>query len=181
MTFARKAKIAMLAATALTSAAAALAPAQAGDVDAAAYPATIEAPVAHAADHADQQNHASVKRFVLIAVAAGALAGLIKLLGVRKVMRVAGETAAATARVAGQAAAGAGRVVLRAARSPLRFLAWMAGLMAFALTGVALYDVEWLGGMAAGAAMAGLVLYAILKLRAGLSPQPAAIRDPEKR
>lgn len=180
MHIARRAKIAILAATALTSAAAALAPAQASDYDAAAYPATIEAPVAYAADHADQQNQAPAKRFALIAVAAGALAGLIKLLGVKKVARAAGETAAATVRVAGRAAASAGGAVMRAARSPLRFMAWMTVLALFALTGVALYGVEWVGGLVAGAAIAGLGVYAIAKIRAGLAPKPAPVPVPSR-
>lgn len=176
MTFARKAKIAMLAATALASAAAALAPAEAGDYDAAAYPAVVEAPVvAHAADHADQQKQtpATAKRIALLAVAAGALAGLVRILGVKRVLRAAGETAGATVRVAGRAASAAGRAVFRAARSPLRFLAWMTGLMLFALTGVGLYDVEWLGGMAAGAALTGLGAWVVLSLRAGFMRRPA--------
>ncbi len=167
----RKTKIAILAATALTGAAATLTPAQAGDVDQAAYPAAIEAPaVAHAADPVDQQNQTPAKRFFLIALGAGALAGLIKLLGPSKILRAAGEGAAAAARVSGRAAASAGKAVFSVARKPLRFLGLSAGLGLFALTGVWIYDIEWLGGMIAGGALAGLSVYAALTLRAALRP-----------
>lgn len=178
----RKAKIAMLAASSLVAAAAALGPVQASDFDAAAYPAVVEAPmaapdIAHAADHADRTAMTPAKRWTLIAIAAGALAGIVRLVGAKKLLRAAGKGAAATARVSAKAASAAVKVVGRAAASPLRFAALMTGLALFALTGVGLYDIEWIGGLIAGAAMTGLAAYGFMKMRKALAPTPVKARD----
>lgn len=169
---ARKSKIALMAASSLLAASAALAPAGAADFDAAAYPATVEAPsVAHAADHADQQSKAP--RWALIAIAAGALAGLVKLIGARRLLRAAGKGAAVTAKAAGKAV----RAAARPFASPLRFAALMAGLSLFALTGVGLYDVEWVGGLIAGAALTGFSAFGAWKVRKALAPAPVRVKS----
>ncbi len=177
MDTARKTKIAMLAATSLMTAAAALAPAKASDLDPAAFPATVEAPVvAHAADSVVQADHDGSKpaqRAALIAVALGALGWLVKLLGPKKVLRAVEKTAEATVK----ASAAAAKTAARAVRSPLRFLAWTAGLILFALTGVGLYDIEWIGGLIAGAGLAGLAAFGSLRLRSMLSWRPARARS----
>lgn len=172
----RKTKIALLAATSLAAATAAFGPVQAGDFDPAAYPAVIEAPVApdiaHAADHADQNRQTPARRWALMAVAAGALAGLVKLIGAKKIARAVSNGAAATARVGVKAAAVTVKIAGRAFASPLRFAALMAGLALFTLTGAGLYDIEWVGGLLAGSAITGLAAYGIMKARHILRPRP---------
>ncbi len=172
----RNVKAAMLAAGSLLAAAAAFAPAHAADFDQAAYPAVIEAPMAAAAiDHGDQKAQMPAKRIALLAVAAGALAGLIRLIGAKKIVRAAKETAVAAVKVSGKAV----KAVSRAVASPLRFALLMAGLALFALTGVGLYDIEWIGGLVAGAAMAGLAAYGAMKARMSLKPRPIRIHKSE--
>lgn len=175
METARKTKIAMLAATSLMTAAAALAPASASDLDPAAFPTTIEAPmIAHAADHRvhTDQGAKPAQRAALIAVALGALGWLVKLLGPKKVLRAVEQTAQATVK----ASAAAAKSAARAVRSPLRFLAWVAGLTLFAMTGVSLFDIEWIGGLIAGASLAGLAAFGSAKVRATLSLRPVRVR-----
>jgi hypothetical protein len=170
----RKLKPAMMAATALLAASAALAPAHAWALDAAAFPATVEAPITpdivHAADQTDQKASPLTKRLGLIAVAGGVLAVLIKLIGPRKVMRAVKKSAGQAAKVATAAAAGTAKAAGRVFRSPLRFLALTAGLVLFALTGIGLYDVEWIGGLIVGAALAGVAAYGMWKTRMALRP-----------
>jgi len=176
MDTARKTKIAMLAATSLMTAAAALAPATANDFDPAAFPTTIEAPViAHAGDQIAQADQAAkpAQRAALIAVALGALGWLVKLLGPKKVLRAVEKTAQATVKASAAAAKSAARVV----RSPLRYLAWVAGLTLFALTGVSLFDIEWIGGLIAGASLAGLAAFGSAKVRSTLSLRPARVHS----
>lgn len=167
----RKTKIALMAAASILAGAAALSPAQASDVDQVAYPAMIEAlataPGAdHGADQSDKQKFLNAGEWTLFAAAAGALAGLIKLVGARKLARAAGNAVGSAAKVSVQAAAGAGRALGRAVASPLRFSALMAGLAIFSLTGLWLFDIEWMGGLVAGAAMTGVAAYGAMKTRA---------------
>jgi hypothetical protein len=170
----RKLRPAMMAATALLAASAALAPAHAWALDAAAFPATVETPITpdivHAADQTDQKASPLTKRLGLIAVAGGVLAVLIKLIGPRKVMRAVKKSAGQAAKVATAAAAGTAKAAGRVFRSPLRFLALTAGLVLFALTGIGLYDVEWIGGLIVGAALAGVAAYGMWKTRMALRP-----------
>ncbi len=171
----RKTKIALLAASALLSATAALAPASASDLDPAAFPTTVEAPVvAHAADTIQQVDHGSkpAQRAALIAVALGALGWLVKLLGPKKVLRAAKKTADATVK----ASAAAAKTAVRAVRSPLRYLAWTAGLILFALTGVGLYDIEWIGGLVAGAALSGIAAFSAMRARSLFGLQPVRVK-----
>lgn len=180
----RKVKIAMLAATSLLSAAAALAPAQAGELDPAAFPAVVEAPVvAPAADHVIQADHDSKtgQRAAMIAVALGALGWLVKLLGPKRVLRAVEKTADATVKATVQASGAAAKTVGRILRSPLRALAWMAGIVLFALTGVGLYDVEWLGGMAAGAAIAAAAAWGVARTRGMFQMKPVRVKAKQPR
>ena len=170
-----KGKAAMLAAASVLAASAALSPAGAADFDAAAQPATIavEAPLAHAADHADEAAAAQKigpKKWALIAAAAAALAGLVKLVGARKVADMVAESAVKTARAAASGASAAVKTVGRAVASPFRFLALLFGLALFALTGAGLYDVEWIGGLLSGAALAGAAFFGLWKTRRALVP-----------
>lgn len=155
----RRVKIAMMAAASLFAAAAASSPAHAGEFDAAAFPATVEAFVApdigHAAGAGEEQGK-PIATWALIAAAAAALAGIVKLLGVKRVAAAVVQTTTMVAKNATKAAARAAKAVGSAMSSPLRMIMAFAGLALFALTGVGLYDIEWIGGMAVGLAMAGI-------------------------
>jgi hypothetical protein len=164
----RKVKAAMLAAGSLLASVAALAPVHAADFDAAAFPAVVEASITPAGDHGDSQAMNPARRIAWIAAAATVLAGLIKLIGAKKIVRAARQTATKAAEVTGDVVKAAVRVVA----SPLRFGALIAGLALFALTGVGLYDIEWIGGLIAGAAIAGVSAYGLMKARMSLKKQP---------
>lgn len=167
----RKIKIALMAAASILASASALAPAQAGEIDPVANPVTIEAPLAvvdQSVDHHDDQRFMTAKKWAWLAAAAGVLAGLVKLVGARKIARVAGKAASGAAKISVEAAAGAGRVIGRAVASPLRFAGLMTGLALFSLTGLWLFDIEWMGGLITGAAMAGVAVYGAVKSRAFL-------------
>ncbi|WP_375208204.1 hypothetical protein [Hyphococcus sp.] len=188
MTNFKKMKAGLLAAASVTAAAAALSPAGASDIDPVATPATIavEAPViTHAVDHADQDKAPmSAKKWALLAAAAGSLAWLVKLIGARNVADAVTTGAIKTARAAASTASGAARAVGRTVSSPLRFLAALLGLALFALAGIGLYDVEWIGGLISGAALAGATLFGMWKSRLAFRPvkvktKPAPVRDNE--
>ncbi|MEO1136248.1 MAG: hypothetical protein AAFW68_06505, partial [Pseudomonadota bacterium] len=142
----------------------------------AAYPAVsaVEAApaVAHAVDEAAGEKAMTARKWALLAAAAGALAGLVKLIGARRVADAISEGAVKTARAAGGAANVAARAVGRTVSSPLRFLAVLFGLALFALTGAGLYDVEWILGLVSGAALAGVSLFGVLKTRKLFRPVP---------
>ncbi len=172
----RKTRNAMLAAASALAASAAMHGAAAGDFDAAAFPAVIEAPMQHqAAPDAASEEKApvSVKKWALIAAAAGSLAALVKLIGARRVAQAVSQGAVHAARATAKTATGAARAVGKAARSPLRLLVVLFGLSVFALTGVGLYDIEWIGGLVSGAALAGVSLHGYLKARAMFTPAKA--------
>jgi len=170
----RKMRLAMMAATALVAASVALVPAHARQMDAAAFPATTEAPVipniAHASDQTDQKASPLSKRLGLIAVTGGLLAILIKLIGPRKVMRAVKKSAGQAAKVATAAVVGTAKVAGRVFRSPIRFLALTAGLVLFALTGIGFYDIEWIVGLMVGAGLAGVTAFGMWKTRIALRP-----------
>ncbi len=171
-----KAKTAMLAAGSLLASAAAMAPAHAADFDAAAYPAMVEASVTATGDQDDSQAMSPARRIAWIVAAAGVLAGLIKLIGAKKIVRAARQTATKAAEVTGDVVKAAVRVVA----SPLRFGALIAGLALFALTGVGLYDIEWIGGLIAGAAIAGVSAYGLMKARMSLKRKPVKVRTTDR-
>ena len=176
-----KSEAALLDAASMIAASAALSPAGATDMDPAAYPAivAVETPqsLAHAGDHAGDEKPMGAKKWALIAAAVGALAGLVRLIGARRVAEIVTESAVKTARVAAGAAAGTVRVVGRTLSSPLRYLAVLFGLALFALTGVGLYDVEWIAGLVSGAAVTAAGLYGMWKTRRALVP--ARVRKPQ--
>lgn len=164
----------MLAATSLATMAT-VGAASAADQALEAAPATIETPaVTHAADTVVQTAPASnaVQRAGLIAAALGALAWLVKLIGPKKVLHAVEKTAEATVKVTAAAA----KTAARAMRSPLRYIGWVAGLSVFALTGLWLFDIEWIGGLVAGAALMSLLGLATLRARSALSLRPARAR-----
>ncbi|MCK5748444.1 MAG: hypothetical protein KAH44_19660, partial [Oricola sp.] len=126
----------MMAAASIIAASAALSPAGASDFDPAARPVieAVGAPVAHAADHADEAPPAQkigAKKWALLAAAAASLAGLLKLIGARKVATVVAESAVKTARAASRGASSAVKTVTRAVGAPFRFLALLLGLALF--------------------------------------------------
>ena len=165
----RKAKIALMAAASVLAGAAALAPAHANEIDPVANPTMIEAPISaidQSVDHGDEQKSFIAGKWPWLVAAAAALAGLVRLIGAGKIARAAGKTVKQAAKVSIKAAAGAGRVLSRSFGSPLRFAAVIAGLGLFSLTGLWLFDIEWIGGFAAGAALAGVMIYGGLRTRA---------------
>ncbi|WP_300577904.1 hypothetical protein [Phenylobacterium sp.] len=173
-------KNALLAALSMSAATAALAPASASDFDAAAHPqiVAVEAPAVLTPDaaQADENKPVNARKWALIAIAAGALAGLVRLVGPRKLAKAVADTTVEGARITAKAASSAVRATGRALSSPLRFLALVFGLGLFALTGAGLYDVEWILGLLSGAALAGAAFYGALKTRRVLSPIKAARR-----
>ncbi len=174
----RNVKMAMMAASALIAAAAAMTPAHASDFDAAAYPPVVEATVvAHAADQADQKSQNKTEKIALFAIGAGVVAALIRIIGAKKILRAAKETTVQAARVSGKVAGQAAKAVSRAIASPMRFALLISGLALFALTGVGLYDIEWIGGLVAGAAMTGVGAYGVIKTRMALKLQPIRVRS----
>jgi len=180
-----KTRAALLAAASVLAASAALTPASASVFDPVAYPATVEiaAPVhtSHAAVDAGENAHNSARKWALVAAAAGALAGLVKLIGARRVAEIVTDGAVRTARAAATGVAVAARAVGRAAASPLRVLALFFGLSLFALTGVGLYDIEWIGGLVSGAALMALVAWSMWKTRMALRPIKAQKAKPPVR
>ncbi len=174
----RNTRNALLAAASALAASAALHPASASDFDAIAQPATYEAQafdtgaIATIA-HADKKPAIGAKKWALIVAAAGALAALVKLIGAKRVAETVAAGAVSVARATARTASGAARAVGRTVSSPLRFLAVLFGLALFALTGIGLYDVEWIGGLLSGAALAGAGLYGFLKTRRIFQPAKA--------
>jgi hypothetical protein len=167
---ARKARIAMLAGASLLAAAGALAPAHASDVDPAAYPAVITAPVdiPHAADHEPSQQAA--KRWTLLAIAAGALAGLIRLIGPRKIAAVATKTAVVATKAAAVTVRTVGKAAGKAFAAPLRFLMLFASLVTVAFLGVGVFDAEWTAGLVVGAIITATAYFMAFRLRRALVP-----------
>lgn len=156
-------KFALLAASALVVTAGSAA--HAGET-AVATPIHTEAAlvVTHAADETGAREAAPLlKHAGLAAAVTGALAALYRLIGGARVKAFFGKAGPATAKAARTVAAApvkVARAVGRAAASPFRFLLALLGLGLFALTGVGLYDVEWLGGLIAGAAVVSLFWFA---------------------
>lgn len=110
------------------------------------------APPAHAADEVAPS---AAKKAGLIAAGAAVLAALGGLIGWKRLRRAAlaaGPVLAEAARSAAKAPAAVVRAAGAAMARPFRFAAFLVSFAAFALFGVWLYDVEWLGGLAAGAA-----------------------------
>lgn len=175
----RKTRNALLAAASALAASAALAPAGASDFDAAAQPATVEIAAMEAGpavpDESGEKTAIGAKKWALIVAAAGALAALVKLIGAKRVAEAVSEGAVRAARATASTASGAARVVGRTISSPLRFLAVLFGLALFALTGVGLYDIEWIGGLVSGAALAGAGLYGFMKIRRIFEPIKARV------
>ena len=167
----RNAKAAMLAVASVMAASAALSPAGASDLDPVAYPqvVSVEASAAHA-DEAAQNQKIGPKRWALLAAAAASLAALTKLIGARRMGEIVREGAVRTARATATGTKAAVRTVGRAVSSPFRFLAILFGLALFALTGIGLFDVEWIGGLLSGAGLVGAGLYGMWKTKRVLRP-----------
>ncbi len=144
-------KAALLAAASLAAVSASAAPMPAAD------PAPMEHAVVIAA-HDEAESRAAdtaVRGWLAGGAVAAALAGLIRLFGWSRIAAALGKVGNAVA----AAPAAAVRYAGEAIKSPLRALLIIGGLSLFALTGVGLYDVEWLAGLATGATLvlAGLV------------------------
>lgn len=171
----RNTRNALLAAASALAASAALHPASASDFDgaahaAAAYEVQAADAGAVAATQTDEKPAIGAKKWALIVAAAGALAALVKLIGAKRVAETVTAGAVSAARATARTASGAARIVGRTVSSPLKFLAVLFGLALFALTGIGLFDVEWIGGLLSGAALAGAGVYGFLKTRRIFQP-----------
>lgn len=175
MTPSSRLKTALLAAASLTAATVAIA----HQGDAAPYePVAIEhaaASVDHDADRDVNQGGvpAAAGKIGIAAAAAAVFAGLLRLIGLDRLKAAVSAAAnglveAARAGVAVTAAAS--KAVIRAASSPLRFVAMIAGLSAIGFAGIGFYDLEWAGGLVVGAAAASLIFLGAGRLRKQLAP-----------
>lgn len=138
-------KAALLAAASLAAVSASAAP----------LPAVDSAPLEHAVvatthDEAESRAaDAAIRGWLAAGAVAAALAGLIRLFGWSRIAAALGKAGSALA----AAPAAAVRYAGEAIKSPLRALLIIGGLSLFALTGVGFYDVEWVAGVATGAAL----------------------------
>lgn len=122
------------------------------------------------------------------AVLAAALAGIAALMGPRQALktaraaaRVTANAAVATAKTAVLVAkdpVGAARTVATAAKGAGRWGFLALGLALFSLTGVALLDIEWMAGLAVGAAGAIATVFAAGRVKAALKPVPVKRTPP---
>ena len=128
----------------------------------AAPPAAAQmAPVEHAAvAAADDETEAraadtAVRGWIAGGAVAAALAGLVRLFGWSRVTAALGRAGSIIAAAPAAAIRHAGEAI----KSPLRSLLIFGGLSLFVLAGVGFYEVEWLAGVATGAALvlAGVV------------------------
>lgn len=163
-------KAALLAAASLAAASAVLAVA---DARAAPFePVAIEhaaISLDHDADRVSSPN--SIQKAGLAALATAALAGLMRLIGfgrIKKAAQVSMEAAGNAAAAGISATANAAKAVVRAAASPFRFMAALAGFAIIALFGAGLYDVEWAGGLVFGALIATTALLGARRARKAL-------------
>ena len=171
MKTALKKRAALLAASSMLAASAsfgAAASVSALSTDPSASAVVIEVPLepaSPAASEEAEQSSSPAGKWALAALAAGGLAWLLKVFGVRKaadsVVRVADSAARGAATATGAVVKAAGRAV----RSPLRWAAGAFALGLFVLTGVGLYDIEWIAGLAVGAGLALVGAAGVRKLR----------------
>lgn len=164
-----KLKSALLATAALGVATASSSPAMAADVSRSeisqAEAPWNSAPAAHAADDAQP---AAARQGGWLAAGAAVLAALAGLVGWTRIRRAASHVAP-IARQAVSAAAAAPVAALRAAANaaakPFQFVAGLFALAAFSLFGVGFYDVEWAGGLAAGALSVAAIWMTVSRAR----------------
>ena len=161
-----KKKAALLAAGSIAAASMAVSAAAAPSLEPAPPAIVIEAPAPAdepAAGEAEDATAAKAAKWALGGALVGALAGLARLMGLRRLtlQKAARALAGATKTAARGAAAttgvaikAAGRVAGRTLGAPLRWAAGLGALGIFILTGVGLYDVEWVLGLAVGAGLA---------------------------
>lgn len=146
-------------------------------------PTEMAQPLAAPVLHADEdQAPVALKKAGLMAAAAATLAALGALIGwkrIRRAVHSAGPVLVSAAKTAAKAPAAALRAVGEAAAKPFRLVAGLAALAIFALFGVWLYDVEWLGGLAAGAG--GVAIAWLGTARVARFARPVARRPQTRR
>ena len=96
--------------------------------------------------------------------------GIKEQVGIKKIMRVIKGSARRAAKVASATADATVGAAARVLRSPLRYAAWAAGLFIFALTGISVFDLEWIGGLIVGASLTGILGLGLWKTRFALRP-----------
>lgn len=156
---------------------AALAAAFAATAQAADRPPIEPVRIEHAAiaEHGPADDPASppAKGWTIYVGAAAALAAVLKLIGARRLVAAGaaiGPVVRQTAEAVASGAAKAGEAIGRAVASPFRAAFLATGLGLFALTGIWLFDVEWLAGLLFGALSAGIVLFGLGKVRRSRGP-----------
>lgn len=169
-------KTALLAAASLTAASAVVAGAHSAPME----PVATEHAVI-AADHDSERAPPAItaQKAGLAALATAALAGLAHLVGFGRIKKAAQKTmdaAGAAAAVGLNATVTAAKTVARAAASPFRFMAMLAGLAIIALTGVELFDFEWAGGLLFGALIATTVILGARRARKAFAGSTRSVR-----
>ncbi|MEL7486962.1 MAG: hypothetical protein AAGJ87_07090 [Pseudomonadota bacterium] len=123
------------------------------------------------------------RNWLIAAFATGALAGLVRLLGGKRTINAVREAAATAAPKVARAARDAAKAPISAVKtagaamaSPLKWAAAILGLGMLGFVGVGFYNVEWLGGLVVGAALASASAFAAWRARTALSLRPVKIR-----
>ena len=148
--------------------------------------AAIVEPATPAMEAAASSDADAARKLGLGAAALGVLALLYRLIGRRRLkaaIDAAAPVIAETAKTAAKAAVKAPAIAVRAAASvfsaPLKYGLGFGGLSLVGILGFGFYDIEWLGGIAVGAALVGMSWIGVGKARAAFAPRPAVARQPE--
>lgn len=127
----------------------------------------VTAPIVIENSHIDDATKSmpASQKLGLLAIGAAALAGLVRLIGARKLAAAVTQGAVGAAKFTVKTGVKAAKLVGATFASPLRFAGVMAGLALFALTGIGFYDVEWIFGLMVGALLMGGSAYGVARTR----------------
>lgn len=109
--------------------------------------------------------------------AGGLVSALIALVGPNRFLNWIAAVGTGAAKAAGKAARTAGTAVAKTVKAPGRLLLLIGGLSLFALTGIALFDVQWQAGLAAGAALTAACGYGWHKGKGAVAGLAARLPD----
>lgn len=136
-----------------------------------------QTPWPHHQEHEDSL--LALRPWHLGAFLAGGFAALVRIFGANRILNfvaAAAPSATRAAKAVADAPVKAARAVAKSAAGWGRFVLAIGVIGVFALAGVGYYDVEWLGGLAAGGALAALMGHGGAMMRRGLSLSPIRIR-----
>ncbi|MEL7490288.1 MAG: hypothetical protein AAGJ73_06180 [Pseudomonadota bacterium] len=185
----RSLKTGLLAAASLTAATSA---AHAADIARGDGPAAlaateivhVEKAPAAAVVSADSDQSNIPHKWLIAAFATGALAGLVRLFGVKKLadkIAAAAPAITASAKEAVKAPLKVAKSLGGAIATPFKFALFFSGASALAFVGLGLFQVEWAGGLVIGAAMVAAAWLGAEKIRRAAKPEtvkPTADRRP---